>query len=143
MPAPPKGQAVPRESDTPAERLEARVASQSRRSSWDPTRKDRGLGLPRASASTHHPRKEIRHLVQSSAASNILRAFEPAIGHQAKRPPAGCRCVMKTRLQGNVAVWQTVRVQLDLRSAGWPTEEIDRAPFSHHVDCPFPRSGTR
>src|SRR5258707_4950949 len=143
MPAPPQGLAVPKESDTPAERLTARVASQSRRSSWYPSRKNRSLDLPRASAPAQHSCKEIRDLVQSSPASNIFCAFESALDHQAKRRPARCRGVVKTRLQGNVAVMQTVRVQLHLRSAGRPTEEVHGASLPYHIDCPFPRSRTR
>src|SRR3979490_1013222 len=142
IPAPHQGSAAPTESDTPVEHLKAHVVSQSRRSSWHAARKDCSLNLPRTSAPAHHSCEETRHLVQSSPASYILRAFEPAIGHQAKRRPARCRSMVKTRLQGNVAVVQTVRVQLHLRSAGRPTEEVDGSPLPHHVDRPLPRCRT-
>src|ERR1700710_822876 len=99
------------ESNTPAGRLKARAVPQSHHSSWYPARKDCCLNLSRASAPAQHPCEEIGKFVEAGPAGNIVRAFESPTGHQAKRSPARCRSVMKTRLQGNIAVVQTIRIQ--------------------------------
>src|ERR1700758_298396 len=50
--------------------------------------------------------------------------------------------MVKTRLQGNVAVVQAVRVQLHLRSTRRAAEEVNGASLAHHVNRPLPRCGT-
>src|SRR5580658_8183614 len=47
--------------------------------------------------------------------------------------------MVKTRLQRDIAVVQTVRIQLHLRSTGWSAEEVDDPAFSHYIDRPLPR----
>src|SRR6201991_55023 len=132
--SPPPAADAPGESDNPAEHLAVHAQSRFRHSSRHPTGKDGCLNLPRSSTSAQHRCKKLRYLIQSCASRNVLRALESSTCHQTKCCPASCRCVMKARLQGDIAIMQTVRIELHLRSTRRAAEEINHSTLPHHID---------
>src|ERR1035438_5828331 len=76
------------------------------------------------------------------AASDEGARLESAAGNEIERFATDCRGMVESGAKCDIAVVDSIGVEVHAGSHRTPPEEINCSTFAHHLDCFFPRVGS-